>query len=952
MKTVRYYIGFLLALSMWLLPLQTHAQTTFTSGVISTGTTTAILWFKPTTNASWVDAHYNTGAAPQNVRMTFNSSTSRFEQLIAASAGTTVNYSFTYNLNGPAYDTPPLTAVVGGPVSSSSSIQASSSSAPGSVGASSSSSVNGANNGVVDNGSSVILWYKPASSPTWADIHYNVNSTGQQNFRSTLNSATGRFEQVVAVTAGMPLNVTYYFTYGSPAGAFDTAAFNYVRSISSSSTIKSSSSAPSSAKSSTPSSITSSIASSIKSSMASSKVSSLASSIKSSVASSKSSTSSPCTVNCFQKGVAELGATATVWFKTTAAQATPVILHYSLTGQPGQINPQMTLNSTLGRWEAKISPVSCGAFLNYNFTYKDAMGLAQDSPMSTYELCIGLSNVVKPTFSPLPGSFFAEQDVTLSTTEKDGVIRYTLDGSAATALSPIYVAGTKIHVKSAVIINAITIAPNGEESPLVTGAYSIKEVPGTLQAPSFSHVSGTYNTVIRVAIASNKEGAFIHYTLDGSTPTANSPVYGAPIEAKIDPSKSPSNVTHIRAIAVKADWTTSAVADATYTITSNTRSEWNGLTKFNVVNNTGKPDNQVYWAIIGKDWNTDQFVHVDLNGALIPMSEGDNVVPKNGRNYANYFYSLAQIKSITIPAINSARLLMSVGSPMYIWVNKDINNKIGYAGANIENPDDANIDVLFDFGEFAILGKDKSLQGIFINTTRVDHFGFPVQLNVTGLDGFNQTVGESLTETRDQLFARFITETPAPFHGLAQAPNAPYRIIAPAHATFQTGGPNADYLKGYIDQVWEQYRHQPLILNLHNGWPTFTGNVVGDTLVFTDGLGSYRINGKPTTSMAMLGNGVLDDATGATGLIRDKQLQLQAQVCAALNRHVAHLDGEKWHNSAFFYPEGEVANYFTKFWHDHSLNGLAYGFSYDDVGSYSPSIYTWSPVSVTYTIGK
>lgn len=175
--------------------------------------------------------------------------------------------------------------------------------------------------------------------------------------------------------------------------------------------------------------------------------------------------------------------------------------------------------------------------------------------------------------------------------------------------------------------------------------------------------------------------------------------------------------------------------------------------------------------------------------------------------------------------------------------------------------------------------------------------------------------------------------------------------MAPAHATFQTGGPNVNYLDDYISSVWEQYRHQDLVLNLNNGWATFTGRVQGDVFVFTDGQGTYRINGKPTTSMAMLGNGFLDDSSGATGLIRDKQLQLQAQVCAALNRRVAHQEGSKWHNSAYFFPAGEAANYFTKFWHDHAINGLTYGFSYDDVGGYSPSVYTSAPTSVTYTIG-
>ncbi len=138
-------------------------------------------------------------------------------------------------------------------------------------------------------------------------------------------------------------------------------------------------------------------------------------------------------------------------------------------------------------------------------------------------------------------------------------------------------------------------------------------------------------------------------------------------------------------------------------------------------------------------------------------------------------------------------------------------------------------------------------------------------------------------------------------------------------------------------------------------WPTFTGRVgVDDVFTFTDGIDSYKIYGKPTTTEVMLGNGVLDDATGTSPNTpkHDKQLQLQAQICAALNRHVAEQPSDRWYNADYFYPAGKTANFFTKFWHLHSFNGLAYGFSYDDVGGHSPSIFTPSPVSVTYTIGQ
>lgn len=936
-KYLSYILPFVV---LMLTSLAAHAQTSFSSGVVSTSGTTATLWFKPTANIDWTDAHYNAGGAQQNIRMSYNAANARFETSMNAAPGTVVNYSFTYAINGAAYDTASLSATV--TTSSSSSSRSSISVSSGSIvstsslsSQSSSSVTTGITNGVVDYGNSAVIWLKPNNlNVSWADAHYNVNSTGQQNMRMTFNTTTARYEQSVAATAGAALSIGYSFTYQTPTGAFDSSAFNYNRQASSSSTATTSESSRSSLSSvSSRSSIPSSVSS----------ISSISS--RSSIGSSSSITGG------FVQGVADLGATSTVWFKSSINQQY-VILHYSIAGG-SQNNPKMSYNSTLGRWEAVLSPVTTGDIIHYDFTYQGPNGNL-DSPW--YDHPVGDCNTcpAKPTFNPLGGSFFSAQNVYLSTSVPNSTIHYTLDGSAPNALSPTYT-GAAIKVTKAATINAITVETSGNESVMASQTYVVNSAPGTLNSPTFSHASGTYDTVIRVSLEGDKEGAYIHYTLDGSTPTETSPVYSTPIEVKIDTTKTPPvNTVQIKAIAVKTGWTTSSVNSATYTITNNTSSTWNGLTTFNVVNGTkGKyADSQVYWAIIGKDWNTGKFVHVDMNGNLIPMSLGDNgQLVKNGLNYANYFYSLAQTKKITIPAINSARLLMSVGSPMYIWVNQDINGNIGYAGANVENPTDPNIDITFDFGEFAIIGKDKPYQGIFINTTRVDLFGFPVQLTVTGLDGFKQTVGEPLTESRDELFARFINETPAEFHSLAQAPYAPHRIMAPAHASFQTGGPNVNYLGNYIDSVWEQYRHQNLVLNLNNGWPTFTGHVEGDAFVFTDGLGTYRINGKPTTSMAMLGNGFLDDSSGATGLIRDKQLQLQAQICAALNRHVAHLDGSKWYNSAYFFPAGGAANYFTKFWHDHALNGLTYGFSYDDVGGYSPSIYTSAPVSVTYTIG-
>jgi Beta-1,3-glucanase/Peptidase inhibitor family I36 len=380
---------------------------------------------------------------------------------------------------------------------------------------------------------------------------------------------------------------------------------------------------------------------------------------------------------------------------------------------------------------------------------------------------------------------------------------------------------------------------------------------------------------------------------------------------------------------------------------------WNGLTTFNIVNQTNGrwPDDQVYWAIIGRDWGTGRFVRVDASGNLIPMSAADNgALVKGGVGYTNYFQRLSNTRSVTIPALDSARILMSVGSPMYIRVNVDVNGNIGYAGANIENPADPNIDVYFDFGEMAILPKGNPNQGIFINTTRVDQFGFPLKLRVQGLGGFDQTVGEPLNETRDQLFARFKAETPAQFASLAGAPFSPWRIAAPARGNFKSGQANGNYLQPYIDEVWQRFRNEDLVFTLQN-LGTFRGRVSGDRFIFTGGMpfGTFFINGKPDTAMVLLGAGLLADASGGPSNI-GTQLQIQAQLCAALNRRVA-AQPALWYVQSAHHPAGQASNWYSKFWHEHSINKLAYGFAYDDVGGFSPSVHTAVPTTVTYTIG-
>jgi hypothetical protein len=179
----------------------------------------------------------------------------------------------------------------------------------------------------------------------------------------------------------------------------------------------------------------------------------------------------------------------------------------------------------------------------------------------------------------------------------------------------------------------------------------------------------------------------------------------------------------------------------------------------------------------------------------------------------------------------------------------------------------------YDFIEFTI-GPDV-FNG---NTTRVDAWGLPLAIRLHSHSGQDIQLGDSqdlFTTSRDQVFTEFQNAVPQQFKVLAQT-QAPYRIIAPgSDPSFRTGGANADYFTSYAASV---------------GVNEPTSNIFGC---------AGSLAGNPS-------------------------------MCAALNRHTATLPSDQQQDPTKFYS-GDPANWYAKFWHDHAIGHLAYGFPYDDV---------------------
>ena len=163
--------------------------------------------------------------------------------------------------------------------------------------------------------------------------------------------------------------------------------------------------------------------------------------------------------------------------------------------------------------------------------------------------------VASPEFSLASGEVDSGTEVTITCATEGAKIYYTTDGSEPTASSTEYTAA--ISVTAAVTLKAIAVKDGMNNSAVASASYTIK---GTVATPEFSLASGEVDCGTTVTITCSTEGAKIYYTTDGSEPTASSTEYTAAISV--------TAAVTLKAIAVKDGMNNSAVASASYTISS------------------------------------------------------------------------------------------------------------------------------------------------------------------------------------------------------------------------------------------------------------------------------------------------------------------------------------------------------------------------------------------------
>ncbi len=203
------------------------------------------------------------------------------------------------------------------------------------------------------------------------------------------------------------------------------------------------------------------------------------------------------------------------------------------------------------------SPTYAAAFtLNATTTVKAiavATGFA-NSATATSAYTINLPRAATPVITPATGTYTTAPTVTITDTTAGAAIHYTLDGSTPTIASPTYTAAFTLNATTTV--KAIATAAAFSPSATATATYTIN-LPKAA-TPVIAPAAGTYAAPLTVTITDTSAGSAIHYTLDGTTPTAASPTYTAGLTINA--------TTTVKAIALGGNFGLSATATTAYTI--------------------------------------------------------------------------------------------------------------------------------------------------------------------------------------------------------------------------------------------------------------------------------------------------------------------------------------------------------------------------------------------------
>ncbi|KAJ3499694.1 hypothetical protein NLG97_g155 [Lecanicillium saksenae] len=371
---------------------------------------------------------------------------------------------------------------------------------------------------------------------------------------------------------------------------------------------------------------------------------------------------------------------------------------------------------------------------------------------------------------------------------------------------------------------------------------------------------------------------------------------------------------------------------------------------FEFVNNFA--GNAVNAYVVGLDPQR-RVVFVRQDGTLVYPSSGGSGVPVPIRE--NIKISLpgkGQKLSMTLPiSLESGRIYFAEGELQFGMVRTGDGGD-GLVQPSVTNLADPSAGTDWGFVELTFT-KDGA---IYANISYVDFVGMILSMDLTTSDGTPKQVTKGLAAGSMKTICDEIRQQgskdgrPWGKMCISNGSGAAVRVLSPNDYTVLDSNGFANYWNNYVNQVWDKYSKQSLVINTQGGAGKVSCrvsnnrlNCPGDDLGF-DKPSAADIWGCNSGPFANRGNGV--------------HLAGVARLCAAFSRSTLLLPGGDVQPSlpGSSYYTVDPTNHYSRLIHKHEVDGRGYAFSYDDVNpdgseNASGTVASGRPKTLTVYVG-
>lgn len=300
----------------------------------------------------------------------------------------------------------------------------------------------------------------------------------------------------------------------------------------------------------------------------------------------------------------------------------------------------------------------------------------------------------------------------------------------------------------------------------------------------------------------------------------------------------------------------------------------------------------------------------------------------------------------TIPHIAGCRVWFSVNSKLSFRLNPS-----PYGPALVEpsctNPSDPDINHWWAFAELTY-----NADQCFANISCVDFVSLPVSVTLTTMDGKVDHVSGMATNALSNVCRALKAQEQIDGQPWTQlivrnAKGEPLRVLSPNNAPFN-GANFSTYFNGYVDQVYEHYKSQPLYVDTQAGWQRVRGTVGSESVIKFDG----DTFPKPSTQ------DIFSCCTGPFGdNLTARKLAIIPRLSAAFNRGTlltSNVTPDPNGPGTFY--KSAICNHYSRIVHEQCLDGRGYAFPYDDVcqdggPDQCGAVYDGKPKLLTLAVG-